>query len=132
MDTPRNDERPDAMGSGNEQRNDASSSLAGNAQKGMSSHACATCGQQHVSGEGAGLDKLLKNVGLSDTAISAMHESLENVDLESYFNQAREYLKDSSTKARDFAKENKGTIAAAAAVVAAGAGLLIAINRKGE
>ena len=50
---------------------------------------------------------------------------------EDYLNTARDYLKNGTNKATTFAKENPGKVAAGAAVLAIGAGLLIsALNRE--
>jgi len=94
-------------------------------------HECASCGERHVKGSDAqGFDKILSTVGLNDAAIEKMRASIENLDLDSYFNQAKEYLGDSATKAKQYAKDNKTLIGAALAVVAVGAGVLIAANRR--
>ncbi len=45
-------------------------------------------------------------------------------------NTARDYLRDSSDKAKSFAKENPGKVAAGVAVLAVGAGLLISALKK--
>jgi hypothetical protein len=55
---------------------------------------------------------------------------MQNVDVEEYLNTARDYLKSNGEKAKSFAKENPGKVAAGVAVLAVGAGLLIsALNR---
>ena len=78
---------------------------------------CASCGQS-LSGNN-GIEQLLEKLGLQD------------MDVEEVLNTARDYLKSGTNKATNFAKENPGKVAAGAAVVAIGAGLLIsALNRK--
>lgn len=97
----------------------------------IESHECSHCGSQHVKGsETQGFDKILNAVGINDQAIQKMRESLENLDLDSYFTQAKEYLGESATKAKSYAKDHKSIIGTALAVVAVGAGVLIAVNRK--
>jgi len=62
--------------------------------------------------------------------ISNLKSSMQNVDVEEYLNTAREYLRSGSDKARTYAKDNPGKVAAGVAVLAVGAGLLIsALNR---
>lgn len=95
------------------------------------SHECTHCGQSHVKGSDLqGFDKILGTVGINDQAIQKMRESLENLDLDSYFAQAKEYFGDSATKAKNYAKDHKAIIGAALAVVAVGAGVLIATKSK--
>ena len=78
---------------------------------------CASCGQP--IGANRTLEQVLDKLGLKD------------VDVEEYLNTARDYLKSGTSKATAFAKENPGKVAAGAAVVAIGAGLLIAaLNRE--
>lgn len=84
---------------------------------GTSSGVCASCGQP--LGANRNLEQILDKLGLKD------------IDLEEYLNTARDYLKNGTNKAATFAKENPGKVAAGAAVVAIGAGLLIAaLNRE--
>ena len=88
---------------------------------------CPTCGQP----TNRGLEQFLSKLGISDDMINNLKGSLQNVDVEEYLNTARGYLKDSGTKATNFAKENPGKIAAGVAVLAVGAGLLIsALNKE--
>ena len=78
---------------------------------------CAACGQP--LGANRTLEQILDKLGLKD------------IDIEEYLNTARDYLKNGTNKATAFAKENPGKVAAGAAVVAIGAGLLIAaLNRE--
>jgi hypothetical protein len=84
---------------------------------GTSSGVCASCGQP--IGANRTLEQVLDKLGLKD------------IDVEEYLNTARDYLKSGTNKATAFAKENPGKVAAGAAVVAIGAGLLIAaLNRE--
>jgi hypothetical protein len=75
---------------------------------------------------------MLAKLGISDEAIAKMRSSLENLDFEAYFGQAKEYLTRNATKARDYAKENKKTVAAAVGAVALAAGVLIALKLRGD
>jgi hypothetical protein len=78
---------------------------------------CSACGQP--IGANRTLEQVLDKLGLKD------------IDVEEYLNTARDYLKNGTNKAASFAKENPGKVAAGAAVVAIGAGLLIAaLNRE--
>ena len=88
---------------------------------------CPTCGQ---STRGGGLDQFLGRLGINDEMINNLKGQFQNVDIDEYLNTAREYLKDGSTKASTYAKENPGKVAAGVAALALGAGLLFAaVNR---
>jgi hypothetical protein len=83
---------------------------------------CASCGQP--LGQNRGLQQFLGKLGISDDMIN-------NLNVDEYLNFARDYLKSGTTKATAFAKENPGKVAAGAAALAIGAGLLItALNRE--
>jgi hypothetical protein len=89
---------------------------------------CASCGQ--ALGGNRGLEQFLDKLGISDDMISNLKSSMQNIEVEEYLNTARDYLKSGTNKATSFAKENPGKVAAGAAVLAIGAGLLIsALNR---
>lgn len=90
--------------------------------------ACPTCG--HVQGTTAGLEQLLGRLGITDEMIGNLKHQFQNVDVDEYMNTAREYLKDGSTKASKFAKENPGKVAAGVAALALGAGLIFAATNK--
>lgn len=96
-----------------------------------SSDTCASCGQPLRGGSiNAGLEQFLGRLGISDDMINNLKSSMANVDVEEYLNTARDYLRDNSGKAKEFARENPGKVAAGVAVLAVGAGLLIsALNR---
>src|SRR5262249_50735353 len=90
---------------------------------------CASCGQP-IGGVNSGLEQFLGKLGISDDMINNLKSSMQNVDVEEYLNTARDYLKNGTNKATSFVKENPGKVAAGAAVLAIGAGLLIsALNR---
>lgn len=81
---------------------------------------CAHCGQPYDANA----------PGNTTRALDELINNLKNIDVEQYLNTAREYLQDGGSKAKDFAKENPGKVAAGVAVLAVGAGLLIsALNR---
>ena len=83
---------------------------------------CASCGQ--ALGGNRGLQQFLSKLGISE-------EMIGNLNLDEYLNTARDYLKSGTNKATAFAKENPGKVAAGAAALALGAGLLIsALNRE--
>ena len=88
---------------------------------------CPTCGQ---SIRGGGLEQFLGRLGITDEMINNLKGQFQNVDIDEYLNTARDYLKDGSTKASAYAKENPGKVAAGVATLALGAGLLYAaLNR---
>lgn len=94
------------------------------------SGSCAHCGQPLNAGTNRGLEQFLGRIGISDDMVNNLKNQFQNVDVDQYLNTAREYLSGSSNKAKDFAKDNPGKVAAGVAVLAVGAGLLIsALNR---
>ena len=94
---------------------------------------CKSCGRSMNDNAENSLDAFLGKIGISDDMLDKLKGSMQNVDVEEYLNTARDYLKDSSGKAKTFTKENPGKVAAGVAVLAVGAGLLIsALNRDKE
>jgi hypothetical protein len=94
------------------------------------SETCATCGQPLRGGINKGLEQFLGRLGISDEMINNLRTQMANVDVDEYLNTARDYLRDGSGRAKDYARENPGKVAAGVAVLAVGAGLLIsALNR---
>jgi hypothetical protein len=88
---------------------------------------CASCGQPM----NRGLEQFLGKLGITDEMIGNLKNQMQNVDVEEYLNTAREYLKTGGDKAKTFAKENPGKVAAGVAVLAVGAGLLLgALHRE--
>lgn len=88
---------------------------------------CPHCGQSMNRG---GLEQFLGKLGINEEMINNLKGQFQNVDLDEYLNTARDYLKDGSTKAQTFAKDNPGKVAAGVAALALGAGLLYAaVNR---
>jgi DNA repair exonuclease SbcCD ATPase subunit len=86
---------------------------------------CTACGQPlRGSGVNSVVEELLGRLGLSDEMIDNLRTSMANVDVEEYLNTAREYLQANSGKAKEYARENPGKVAAGVAVLAVGAGLL--------
>lgn len=83
---------------------------------------CPNCGQPL----NRGLEQFLAKLGISEETIN----NLKNVDVEEYLNAARDYVRGSGDKAKTFVKENPGKVAAGAAVLAIGAGLLISALRR--
>ncbi len=89
---------------------------------------CPTCGQ-NLRGN-TGLEQFLGRLGITEDMIGNLKNQFANVDIDEYLNTARDYLKDGSSKATAFAKENPGKVAAGVATLALGAGLLFAaLNR---
>ena len=98
-----------------------------NTQSATDSAVCPHCGQPLNRG---GLEQFLGRLGITEDMIGNLKTQFGNVDIDEYLNTAREYLKDGSTKATAYAKENPGKIAAGVAALALGAGLLYAsVNR---
>ena len=95
-------------------------------RSGSATGVCERCGQPL----NRGLEQFLSRLGISEEMIDNLKNSMQNVDVEEYLNTARDYLKQNGEKAKSFAKENPGKVAAGVAVLAVGAGLLIsALNR---
>ena len=84
---------------------------------------CASCGQP--LGMNRGLQQFLGKLGISE-------EMIRDLNVDEYLNAARDYLKNGTSKATTFAKENPGKVAAGAAALAIGAGLLITALNRGE
>lgn len=89
--------------------------------------ACPTCGHSRAN---ASLDQFLGRLGVSDDMLNMLKSQMQNVDVEKYLEQAREYIKPAGDKATKFAKENPGKVAAGVAALAVGAGLLISSLNK--
>ena len=87
---------------------------------------CDHCGQPL----NRGLEQFLGKLGISDDMINHLRSSMDQVDVEEYLNTARDYLKTNGEKARVFAKDNPGKVAAGVAVLAVGAGLLISAMKR--
>jgi hypothetical protein len=92
-------------------------------------HICSSCGAKH-GGQNTGLEQFLGRIGISEEMMNNLKSSMQSVDVEEYLNTARDYLKNGSSKATTFAKENPGKVAAGVAVLAVGAGLLISALNK--
>ena len=105
-----------------------SSTLGGNSGGGSSSESgvCATCGQS----TGRGLETFLAKIGITSEMIDGLKGQWQSVDLDEYMNTAREYLKDGSSKATTYAKENPGKVAAGVAALAVGVGLIYAAANR--
>lgn len=104
----------------------ASGGAGSSGTEGGDEDTCPTCGQQKDRG---GMGQFLGRLGITDEMVSNMKSSWDNVDIDEYLNTARDYLKDGSSKATRFAKENPGKVAAGVAVLALGAGLLYNATR---
>jgi hypothetical protein len=88
---------------------------------------CPHCGQS--MNRNTGLEQFLGRLGINEDMIDNLRTQFQNVDIDEYLNTARDYLKDGSTKASTFAKENPGKVAAGVAALALGAGLIFASTR---
>lgn len=107
------------------------SASEGERMAGTSGTTCAACGQPlRGSAINTTLDEFLGRLGISDEMIRNLRTSMANVDVEEYLNTARDYLQANSGKAKDYARENPGKVAAGVAVLAAGAGLLFSALRR--
>lgn len=104
-------------------------SRLGSSQASKGTDLCPTCGRSND--QNRGLEQFLGRLGISDDMIQTLKTSVQNVEVEEYLNTAREYLATGGTKAKTFAKENPGKVAAGVAVLAVGAGLLVsALNKE--
>jgi hypothetical protein len=92
---------------------------------------CPHCGQALGGAAGSRqVEQFLGKLGMSDEMIGNLKSQMQNIDVEEYLNTAREYLRGGGDKAKNFAKENPGKVAAGVAVLAIGAGLLISALRR--
>ena len=106
---------------------DFSTSSGFNTQSASDAGTCPHCGQ---SMGGSGLESFLARLGITGDMMNNLKGQFQNVDIDEYLNTARDYLKDGSTKATTYAKENPGKVAAGVAALALGAGLIYAaVNR---
>jgi Fe-S oxidoreductase len=87
---------------------------------------CPHCGQSINHS----LEEFLGKLGITDEMINNLKNSMQNINVEEYLETAREYLRTGGDKAKTFAKENPGKVAAGVAVLAVGAGLLISALRR--
>lgn len=87
---------------------------------------CPTCGQSR----GRGLEQFLARLGITTDMMDNLKGQFQNVDIDEYMNTAREYLKDGSSKATSYAKDNPGKVAAGVAALALGAGLIYAAANR--
>ena len=95
---------------------------------GMGTDVCPHCGASKNANRG--LEQFLGRLGVSDDMIRNLKSSMQNVDMEQYLDTARTYLRTGSDKAKTFAEENPGKVAAGVAALAVGAGLLISSLNK--
>lgn len=91
---------------------------------GTANDICPTCGHS-PSAQNKGLEQFLGRIGISDEVIDQLKSSMQNVDVEQYLNNARDYISSGGKKTASYAKDHPGRIAAGVAVLAVGAGLLI-------
>lgn len=91
---------------------------------------CPHCGHEI---EHPSLEQFLGRLGITENMINNLKSEFQNVDVDEYLNTARDYLKDGSSKAAAYAKENPGKVASGVAAIAIGAGLIYAaLNRDRE
>lgn len=83
-----------------------------------------------TTGTSPGLEQLLRKLGINDAMIENIRTSLQDVNLEEYLDSARDLLRENAEKAKDFARENPGKIAAGAVLLAVGLGLLISASKR--
>lgn len=89
---------------------------------------CPTCG--HSRNTNTGLEHFLGRLGITDDMVNNLKNQFQNVDVDEYLNTARDFLKDGSSKASVYAKENPGKVAAGVAALALGAGLIYAATHR--
>ncbi|MBV8516973.1 MAG: hypothetical protein JO197_06145 [Acidobacteria bacterium] len=116
------------LGGGSSTGTGVSSGGALGTQNNTDSGLCPHCGQA-LKGSG-GLEQFLGRLGITEDMIGNLKGQFQNVDIDEYLNTARDYLKDGSTRATSYAKDNPGKVAAGVAALALGAGLIYAaVNR---
>jgi hypothetical protein len=94
----------------------------------LDSNVCPHCGRGM---EHASFEQFLGRLGITEDMIDNLKS--QNVDIDEYLKTARDYLKDGSSKATAYAKENPGKVASGVAAIALGAGLIYAaLNRDRE
>ena len=132
QDTPRNNSgSTSSMGSSSSGKGTGFDRSTSGVGISSASETCSSCGRSmQDSGTNAGLEQFLSRIGITDEMVDKLRASVQNVDIDEYLNTARDYLKGSTDKARSFTKENPGKVAAGVAVLAVGAGLLIAAMKK--
>ncbi len=119
-------DRPISSGYGETSASEPNVTPASSGKSSATAAVCPHCGQSM----NRSLEQFLGRIGITDDMISNLKTSMQNVDVEEYLNTARDYLRSGGDKAKSFAKENPGKVAAGVAVLAVGAGLLInALNR---
>ena len=107
---------------------------------GATTGTCAHCGSQlgvRAPETSTGLEQFLGRIGISGEMLATLRSSVQNIDVEEYLTTARDYLRDTggkikegTSKATAYTKENPGKVAAGVAALAVGAGLIIsALNR---
>lgn len=92
-----------------------------------SDNAISALGGNHgdtTSGMGAGVASILERFGISENQLNTVRETLKNVNLEESLDRAKEQVSDSISKAREYARQNPGAVAAGLAVLVIGAGLI--------
>jgi hypothetical protein len=123
------------MGPGSTSASDAGrtgGNMSRGTSSGTSSGTCAACGQS-LNGNrvNAGLEHFLGRLGISEDMIQKLESSVSNIDVEEYLTTARDYLREGGGKAKQYAKEHPGQLAAGVAALAVGVGLLVtALNRE--
>jgi hypothetical protein len=80
----------------------------------------------------AELEQFLGRLGINEETLENLKSALQNVDVEEHLNTAREYLRNTSEKAKVYTKENPAKVAAGVAVLAIGAGLLISALKRDD
>jgi hypothetical protein len=116
------------LGPGTGSSRDTAGSGAFGLSSATDSGVCPTCGQSRNSG----LEQFLGRLGITDDMIGNLKNQFQNVDVDEYMNTARDFLKNGSTKASTYAKENPGKVAAGVAALALGAGLIYAAVNRDE
>ncbi|MEA2235451.1 MAG: hypothetical protein QOC81_175 [Thermoanaerobaculia bacterium] len=90
---------------------------------------CADCGAVVSRDQ---IHGVLDRLGITEDMIASLKSKMENVDVAEYLTTARDYLKVSSSRAAQLAKNNPVKVATGFAVLALGAGLLVSSIRERE
>ena len=76
------------------------------------------------------LADMLEKIGVSESQISLVRDSLKDMNVEESLEKARTYVNESLTKARDYAKKNPGVVIGGLSALVIAAGLLTASMKK--
>jgi hypothetical protein len=83
-----------------------------------------------VPSEHSALADLLGKMGVPESQLKAVRDSMKELNLDESLEKTRVYINDSLTKAREYAKKNPGVVIGGLAALVVAAGLLTATMRR--